>query len=137
MESVKPVVSTSANSSLDEIRIALHSAKIRARRAEREVARLERKLKEAQEAEKVERIKAFLEANKGRRVVIEWEVDYNLFSDKADNIYFYADNKNDKYMCLSGKGHSIPLCLIERIYVEAEIWYEWRRKRRLFVGLCR
>lgn len=90
-------------------------------RLERQIKIAERKLKAEKEAQRAERIKALLKANKGKRVVIEWCAncpdDESFNAELAENIVV----ENEGGWVISGPEWAGLLQAVKRIYVEAEI----------------
>lgn len=92
---------------------------------ERNLRVAERHLKAAKEAQRAEKIKALLEANKGKRVVIEWSV-FNEEEDKTSSAL--AEEIEVRYSCNNNfvvgctKEHWAGLLeIVARIYVEVEL----------------
>ena len=119
--------STTVNAAKEvaELRIALTRAKRNVRKLERALRVAERELKAAQEKERANKIKALLEANKGKRVIVEW----SIFDDEADKVSSaLAEEIEITLSCNNNLAISCPkehwgglLEIVTRIYVEAEI----------------
>ena len=91
-------------------------------RLERRLARAERKLKEAQEAERANKIKDLLEANKGKRVIIEdglpfGESQMSALAEEIEVLY-----SNGSWVIGSPNNQwGVVLEYVGRIFIEAEI----------------
>ena len=95
------------------------------KKLERNLRVAERKLKRAQEAQRAEKIKALLEANKGRKVIVEWSTFIDE-SDKtssalAEEIEVTISLSNNSVIGCPKQHWAGVLEIVSRIYVEAEL----------------
>lgn len=108
--------------SVKELKVRIANAKRNVSRLERKLARAERLEKEAKEAKIVQRIKAFLEANAEKVVILCCFTDEYLPSLAKDVVVYQNENK---CWCIKrvgeGKRWEIIMEALDTIFVEADI----------------